>query len=171
MRFGVAVFFLIVGCSASEAAREVEPAAPKVGDIPAVGAASSPTEPSGVTSAITDPPASPRLTESTRTKDEPFNPALLDLQGQSCPIPASTCPDGCASVTGWRFEEANQCYSRVVVACLPAANYSMNGDLGCYKRDDGVILATSPTTIGHKLGLGWSGCDLNEDFTEAPPCL
>lgn len=173
MRFGLAALFLLllVGCS-SEAVRETS-LAPKVSDAPAVGAASSPAEAPRGPSTIDTSSGSPGTTEPTQSSDEPVNPALLDSLKPSCPIPASTCPDRCAPVFGWRFEEANECYSPVAVACLPNINgtYTMNSDLGCYKREDGVILATSPSTVGHKLGSGWSRCDPNKDFPkELPRC-
>ncbi len=170
MRSGVAVLFLFfVGCS-SEAARETSP---KVNDVTVVTAADSPKESSSTPSENASPSDSPRATEPTQSSEEPHDPALLHSLEPSCPIPASTCPDRCAPIFGWRFEKANQCYSPVVVACLPGANgtYAMNSDLGCYKRDDGVIIATSPSTVGHKLGPGWSGCDPYEDFPkELPRC-
>jgi hypothetical protein len=164
MRLRILALLFVVGCSPSER----------------VGARIGGEEPARTDGNVHASPDaagsdSPRATEPTQSSDEalpPFLPFLSDPLGASCPIPASTCPDRCASVAGWRFEEANPCYSRVVVACLPAVDgtYSMNSDLGCYKRDDGVILATSPSTVGHKLGPGWSGCDLHEDLPDAPPC-
>lgn len=175
MRFGVASFLLLAaGCSA-ESVRQTLPVPPADGAT-ITATEGSPAEMPSAVDATASPSrsasGSPRATAAPQGSQKAFHPALAERLVADCPIPASVCPAGCASINGWRLEEARSCYSPVVVACLPdvGGGYAVNSDLGCYKRDDGVIISTSPSTVGHRLGSGWSGCDPNEAFPEAPPC-
>ncbi len=71
---------------------------------------------------------------------------------------------------GRRLNEAKHCWSPVVVTCLPLnpdGSYTMFSDLGCVRRDDGVVYVGSLATFrGGRLGSGWKGCDLQEVETE-----
>lgn len=57
------------------------------------------------------------------------------------------------------------------MACLPLDEngvFWVNGDLGCWKRDDGAVYRGSGM-VGGKLGPGWGGCDLDA-IPDAPAC-
>ena len=75
-------------------------------------------------------------------------------------------------MAGWRLDDAKACRSRVVVACLPInfdGTYTETSDLGCKKREDGVIYVGSGTVL-HKLGPGWSGCSPVNTLPPVPEC-
>lgn len=166
VRLGTVASLLIAGCTSSERA-PTPGSATKDGDTAAPAAARGASEPPNASESRSD--AAPAA-EPTQTSREPFNPSLLELQLQApCPIPASTCPDRCGPVAGWRFDEANRCRSSVVVGCWSGP---MNSDAACFKRADGVIVLTS-SSVGMKLGPDWTGCPPVETSTlvaSTAPC-
>lgn len=167
MRRQIVGSLLIVACSsASESETE---RAPRLETEPAVAATDAPaaSEPA----AAEAPSSSPDSREAPRGSVKTV-PPILEWQRATCPTPASACPDRCAPIAGWRFEEEHHCYSRVVIACLPMnsdGTYSMRGDLGCWERGDGVVYMGS-STVGMHLRAGWEGCDVSGDFPSAPRC-
>ena len=181
MRFAVATLFLFLvlalGCSSGP--QDEALAGPLASDttvadvLPLADAAGGPTE-SPRRSGTSDSSSGSLHSDEGDQSSEDVSLNLGGVKGAgTCPIPASRCPDGCASIAGWRLEQAKHCYSRVVIACLPInsdGTYTLAADAACYRRTDGVTLLTSGAMIGSKLGAGWSGCDLTEATPQVPAC-
>lgn len=159
MRFGVAVLFLLVGCSSREAPGETA-LAPKVNATAATATDSAMDSPSVNTSRSDSPRAAVPIEGSydafDRYRLNPFPPP------PSCPFPASTCSPPCVPVTGTRIDNANQCLSSaVVVGCLHG-DTQLNTDAACFKRSqDGVLLGTS-SSLRDTLGADWESCTRDE---------
>jgi hypothetical protein len=173
MRFGVAAMFLLGSCT-SEAVREPSPTPDAVrepssapGDLTPVAAAHRPAGAS-----LGDSPSESSSSHEPCGESSPTGTFTTPPE-VDCPIPApqDRCPDACASMPGWRFDEARQCYEEVVVACLPlyCGTYTLASDLHCMRRDDGVIYKGSATVTEH-LGPRWSGCSLGDKYPSGPKC-
>ena len=171
MRLGPLASTLVLGC-ASEAVLEKQ-SARSIDDAPLVTAADGPVDEAHAASTVDTSADSPRSSGPRESFARAVVAAkLTEPIVPSCPIPASSCPDRCASIAGWRFEEAKQCKSRVVVACLPLnldGTYTVASDLGCATREDGVVFVGSGTVL-HKLGAGWSGCSPTTEPPPVPEC-
>ncbi len=163
MRHATAGLLLIVGCS-SQVGRE-EKRTPEVDDVSVLPATDSPVESAPTEIASPSSGAGPTHEPAPTT----------GIERPSCPMPSSACPDGCAPITGRRFDEAKQCDKPIVLGCLPVRGrvYSMAADLGCSKRDDGLVYMGSIATLRPALrGPEWGRCTEEDKaaWGKAPLC-